>query len=273
MKMADAVAVTNLSKQYGRHQVFKYLDFQVKQGEIFGILGMNGAGKTTLLECMEGLRDYDSGTVKMNGSIGIQLQSASIPSYMKGKEAVRLIAGWKKAGIQEEILCESGMEELKEKGYAEMSTGQKRRLHLALALIGDPDILFLDEPAAGLDVEGRIRLHRQIRRLREKGKTILLASHDMGEVENLCDRIMILHKGTILFCGTVDELSKRMGKCYQIEILTTEGTQKFEAKDIGESMLDILEDYKSKNIKIRDIKISRGTLEQHFLELMEGGSR
>lgn len=165
------------------------------------------------------------------------------------------------------------MEELKEKGYAEMSTGQKRKLHLALALIGDPDILFLDEPAAGLDVEGRIRLHRQIRRLRERGKTILLASHDMGEVENLCDRIMILHKGTILFCGTVDELSKRMGKCYQIEILTTEGTQKFEAKDIGESMLDILEDYKSKNIKIQDIKISRGTLEQHFLELMEGGSR
>ena len=143
--MADAVAVTNLSKQYGRHQVFKYLDFQVKQGEIFGILGMNGAGKTTLLECMEGLRDYDSGTVKMNGSIGIQLQSASIPSYMKGKEAVRLIAGWKKTEIQEEILYKLGMEELKEKGYAEMSTGQKRKLHLALALIGDPDILFLDE--------------------------------------------------------------------------------------------------------------------------------
>ena len=109
MKMADAVAVTNLSKQYGRHQVFKYLDFQVKQGEIFGILGMNGAGKTTLLECMEGLRDYDSGTVKMNGSIGIQLQSASIPSYMKGKEAVRLIARWKKTEIQEEILYKLGM--------------------------------------------------------------------------------------------------------------------------------------------------------------------
>lgn len=268
--MNPVVTIKDLDKQYGNHKVLNRLNLQIYQGEIFGILGMNGAGKTTLLECMEGLRDYDSGIIEIQGTIGIQLQSASLPSYIKGKEAVSLIAGWRKIGKDNEILREMGICELEEKIYHEMSTGQKRRLHLALALIGNPDLIFLDEPASGLDVEGQILLHQQIRQLKQRGKTILLASHDMREVEDLCDRIMVLYQGNVLFCGTVEELSRKTGACYQIQITTAEGIKKYEAKDIEGSVLKILEDCKKRQLKIQDMQISRGSLEQHFMELMKG---
>lgn len=273
VKIEPVIKIRNLSKRYGNHQVLEHLNLQVHQGEIFGILGMNGAGKTTLMECMEGLRDYDSGTIEMRGTIGIQLQSASLPAYIKGKEAAALIGGWKKMKKRDGILKEMGMRELEDKIYQEMSTGQRRKLHLALALIGNPDLIFLDEPAAGLDVEGQIRLHKYIRRLKQKGKTIILASHDMREVERLCDRIMILYQGKLIFCGTVEELSVRMGDCCQIQIITAEGMKEFEANDIGEFLLNILQDYKKNKIQIQDIKISRGSLEQHFMGLIKGGKK
>ncbi|MCB6367663.1 ATP-binding cassette domain-containing protein, partial [Intestinibacillus massiliensis] len=145
------------------------------------------------------------------------------------------------------------------KQYCQLSTGQKRRLHLALALIGDPDILFLDEPTAGLDVEGRIALHNQIRRLKELGKTIILASHDMAEIEALCSRIAILNHGCIAFLGTVDELTEEVGTQYNIEIITECGKDDYTVDDIGESLPAILEQYKSKSLTILDIKINRGS--------------
>lgn len=112
---------------------------------------------------------------------------------------------------------------MKESQYIELSTGQKRRLHLALALISNPDIIFLDEPTAGLDVEGRLSLHEQIRKLKSQGKTIVLASHDMAEVETLCDRIAILNSGKIVFCGTPSELTDRLGRKYFIHLKTQDG--------------------------------------------------
>lgn len=268
--MSNAILVQNLQKSYGTHAVLKGLNFHVKKGEIFALLGVNGAGKTTTLECIEGLRAYDSGSIEIHGKVGIQLQSASIPAHIRPMEAICLFAKWNKTAIDEAMLERLGIPELKKKQYLELSTGQKRRLHLALALISDPDIIFLDEPTAGLDVEGRLSLHDQIRRLKADGKTLLLASHDMAEVENLCDRIGILNDGKLVFLGTVDELTARIGKHYTITIRTDQGEEHFEADNIGDALLELLEDYKRKGIAISDLKIDRGSLEQHFLKIAKG---
>ena len=154
--MNEAIKINNLKKNYGSHVVLDGLDFCVQQGEIFALLGVNGAGKTTSLECIEGLRKYDSGTIAITGKVGIQLQSSSLPGYIKPLEAVKLFAKWNKVPLDRAILDALGIHDFARKQYYQLSTGQKRRLHLALALTRNPDILFLDEPTAGLDVEGRL---------------------------------------------------------------------------------------------------------------------
>lgn len=268
--MTSAIQINSLRKSYGNHTVLRNLDFSVCRGEIFALLGVNGAGKTTALECIEGLRKYDGGKVTVNGTMGIQLQSASLPEHIKGMEAVRLFAKWNKTVPDQAMLDTLGIHELAKKQYYQLSTGQKRRLHLALALTRNPDILFLDEPTAGLDVEGRISLHKQIRQLKAKGKTIILASHDMAEVESLCDRIAILAAGEIAFVGTVEELNQKVGKHYNISIQTEEGTEKIESDDIGETLLALLERYQEKGMSISDIRVDRGSLEQHFMKIAKG---
>ncbi len=268
--MNYAIQIDMLKKSYGDHTVLKGLKFNVIKGEIFALLGVNGAGKTTALECIESLRTYDSGNISVNGRMGIQLQSASLPDHIKPMEAVRLFAKWNKTQIDYDMLAALGIKELTKKLYTELSTGQKRRLHLALALISDPDIVFLDEPTAGLDVEGRIALHDQIRKLKAQGKTIILASHDIAEVESLCDRIAILNDGNIVFWGTVAELTSKIGKRYSLHIRTEQGDESFEADNIGDTMLTLLADFKQRGINVLDIRIDRGTLEQHFINIARG---
>ncbi len=268
--MNEAIKISNLTKSYGTHAVLKGLNFCVQQGEIFALLGINGAGKTTSLECIEGLRKYDSGNITINGIMGIQLQSASLPKYIKALEAVKLFAKWNKTSLDRATLDALGIYELSKKPYYQLSTGQKRRLHLALALTRNPDILFLDEPTAGLDVEGQISLHEQIRQLKAIGKTIILASHDMAEVENLCDRIAILSGGKIAFIGTVGQLGDTIGKHYNITIQTENRTENYESENIGNSLLSLLMQYKEKGETITDIKIDRGSLEQHFIKIAKG---
>lgn len=268
--MSCAIQIKNLKISYGDHTVLKGLDFEVKKGEIFALLGVNGAGKTTALECIEGLRKYDSGNIIVNGRRGIQLQSASLPDHIKPMEAVRLFAKWNKTKIDYDMLAILGINELAKKLYTELSTGQKRRLHLALALISDPDLVFLDEPTAGLDVEGRISLHDQIRKLKARGKTIILASHDMAEVESLCDRIAILNDGNIVFWGTVAELTSKISKRYTLHLITEQGDEDYETDNIGDTMLTLLADFKQRGINVLDISINRGTLEQHFIDIARG---
>lgn len=268
--MTDALQVKGLRKSYGKKEVLKGIDLCIRQGDIFALLGVNGAGKTTALECIEGLRKYDGGSISRNGRMGIQLQSASLPAHIKGMEAVHLFAKWNRVSADSSMLAALGVNNLANKQYQEMSTGQKRRLHLALALISDPDIVILDEPTSGLDIEGRISLHEYIRTLKAQGKTILLASHDMAEVENLCDHIAILKDGRIAFAGTVGELTKAVGKHYNICIKTSQGTEHFEADNIGESLISILKGYQEQNRDIQDIQVNRGSLEQHFVKITRG---
>lgn len=265
--MRAAVQVWNLRKRYGEKEVLRGLELQVQQGEIFAFLGVNGAGKTTALECIEGLRRCDSGQISIQGQIGIQLQSASLPGSIRVLEAVKWMARWKQTEPDLEVLEALDLRPLAKRQYGQLSTGQKRRLHLALALLGDPEVLFLDEPSAGLDVEGRAALHDQIRRLRAQGKTIVLASHDMAEVENLCDRLGILREGQWAFLGTVEELAAQVGQRYVICIRTKEGEETWETGNVGDTLLQVLEAYQREGRTILDLKVDRGTLEQQFLAM------
>ena len=265
--MNSAIQVRGLKKSYGSNIVLGGLDFDIEKGETFALLGVNGAGKTTALECIENLRKYDSGTITVKGKMGIQLQSSSLPAHIKPMEAVRLFAKWNRAKIDFMMINALDINEIEKKQYIQLSTGQKRRLHLALALIGNPDIIFLDEPTAGLDALGRVSLHQQIRKLKSQGKTIVLASHDMAEVESLCDRIAILKHGNIAFCGTAAELTDKIGKKYFIHIKTQQGNSVFETDNIEDTLISLLHDLKQKEIHILDIKVDSGTLEQHFIDM------
>ena len=270
--MKDAIEVSGLKKSYGSNMVLRGLDFQIKQGEIFALLGVNGAGKTTTLECIEGLRKYDGGTIVVNGKMGIQLQSSSLPAHIKPMEAIKLFAKWNHTKIDDDMLKALEIKEIEKLQYLQLSTGQKRRLHLALALIGNPDIIFLDEPTAGLDVEARLALHEQIRNLKSQGKTIILASHDMAEVETLCDRIAILNSGKIVFCGTPSELTDNVGRSYYIHLKTQEGVKSFETTNIEGTLISLLTECKQNKIQVLDIKVDRGTLEEHFIKMARRGS-
>lgn len=275
--MSYAIEVNELKKNYGSHAVLKGLNFNVIKGETFALLGVNGAGKTTTLECIEGLRKYDSGYILVNGKMGIQLQSASLPDHIRAMEAVWLFAKWNKRKIDSSMLTSLGIAEFGKKQYVELSTGQKRRLHLALALIPNPEIIFLDEPTAGLDVEGRIHLHEEIRKLKELGKTIIMSSHDMAEVESLCDRIAILKDGKIAFIGTPEELTAEIGRHCTVHIKSRQGNENrdesFDSNNIGDTLLTRLKDYKYRGITVLDIKIDRGTLEEHFINISRRESK
>ena len=265
--MNCALKVRGLKKCYGNNLVLDGLNFDIEKGETFALLGVNGAGKTTALECIEGLRTYDSGSIAVKGKMGIQLQSSSLPAHIKPMEAVRLFSKWNKSEIDSTMLNALDIKSMTTKQYFQLSTGQKRRLHLALALIGNPDTIFLDEPTAGLDVAGRVSLHDLIRKLKSQGKTIVLASHDMAEVEALCDRLAILNNRKFVFCGTTAELTDKIGKKYLIHIKTQQGTSTYETDNIEDTLIALLHDLKQKEIRLLDIKVDRGTLEQHFIKM------
>lgn len=285
--MNSKVKVSNLQKKYNNNTVLKGISFDVDDGTIFALLGTNGAGKTTTLECMEGILKHSSDQIYINGKIGVQLQSSSLPEGIKAIEALKLFAMWNSTIVDIGLIYRLGLTGILKKQYKEMSTGQKRRLHLALAMTGDPDVIFLDEPTAGLDVEGRVALHEEIKRLKNHGKTIIIASHDMAEVESLCDKLAILKDGEIAFLGTVDELKSNVKNIYTIrlnlssqiildECLTCCYKGKiqdyyiFESNEVGDGLLELLTIIKNQNIDVYDIKIEHSSLEECFIDIARG---
>jgi ABC-2 type transport system ATP-binding protein len=217
--MADEtnIRVQGLIKRYGSVTAVDGISFEVDKGEIFGLLGPNGAGKTTTLECLEGIRKPDSGELNIAGCnpqsdrqklrqrLGVQLQSSSLPENIRVDEAMSLICTYHGMPPRLDLLSKFGLEASLKKQYYTLSTGQKRRLHLALALAHDPVVLILDEPTAGLDVQGRAQLHDAIRSLRANGVTILLATHDMAEAGALCNHLAIVIHGKIAVVGTPEQ--------------------------------------------------------------------
>lgn len=285
--MALAIKVEDLIKSYRQNTVIKGISFDVKKGEVFALLGTNGAGKTTTLECIEGIRKYEGGKISIDGSFGVQLQSSSLPANIKVIEAFMLFCKWNKSNIDLSLFESFGLSEIKNNKYFQLSTGQKRRLHLALGLIGNPDIIFLDEPTAGLDVEGRAALHEQIRKLKCSGKTIILSSHDMAEVESLCDKLAILKDGKIAFVGTAKELTTQIHEKIKLQIKpanpllksnfihstyveTEDNYYTFITTNIGDALIELLTFLKSSSNSILDIRIVHQSLEESFLDIAKG---
>ena len=216
------VRVVDLRKSYGEVKAVDGISFEVAHGEVFGLLGPNGAGKTTTIEMLEGLNKPDSGTAEVLGidvtrqpdrlkeRIGVQLQTAALYPNLTVTELVELFASfYERRRPTAEIISEMGLDERKKALSKELSGGQRQRLSIALALVNDPELLFLDEPTTGLDPQARRSLWDQIEDFRRQGRTILLTTHYMEEAEQLCDRVAIMDHGKILELGTVNELVTR----------------------------------------------------------------
>ena len=203
-----AVQVTSLRKVYGDVVAVDDLSFEVERGSIFCIIGPNGAGKTTTIECLEGLRQPDGGSVLVTGldpvadhaqfvhKIGVQLQEIGIPPRMKVREALHLFAALYRTSLpMSELSDELELNEILSKRYGTLSGGQKRRVNIALALVGDPEIVFLDEPTTGLDPELRFRFWEYIRRQNARGMTIVVTTHYLEEAREHCDDGSVLERG------------------------------------------------------------------------------
>ena len=216
------LSVVDLRKSYGEVKAVDGVSFQVGRGEVFGLLGPNGAGKTTTIEMLEGLNKPDSGTATVLGidvtkhpdqlkeKIGVQLQTAALYPELKVTELIDLFASfYQHRRPTAELVRELGLDEREDALSKELSGGQRQRLSIALALVNDPELIFLDEPTTGLDPQGRRSLWGHIEDLRKQGRTILLTTHYMEEAEQLCDRVAIMDHGKILEIGTVNELVTR----------------------------------------------------------------
>lgn len=276
--------IENLKKSYGQNEVLKGINLEIQQGEIFGILGVNGAGKTTLLECVEGIRKRNSGTIHIcdltpedalkEKKFGVQMQSASLPDVITVKEVIELYASWNDHPKVETLLHMFDLNQRSHQTYQSLSTGWKRKLHLVLALIPDPEIIFLDEPTAGLDVEARAELHQMLKQLQTQGKTIVLSSHDMAEVESLCDRIAMLRSGHIHFLGTVKEFRNTKRQNFKVHIKCVNDTeyQLFEIESITDELPQILDRFHQEKTQIEDMIIDKPTLEDCFLDVAKGAN-
>jgi ABC-2 type transport system ATP-binding protein len=213
------VSVRGLRKSYGDFEALKGIDFELRAGEVFGLLGPNGAGKTTTIEILEGYRERDGGDVRVLGAdpasaglewrqrIGVVLQSSAMYENLTVAEQIAQFGGYyEQPRPVDEVIGLIGLEEKRDTRARRLSGGQRRRLDLGLALVGDPELIFLDEPTTGFDPAARRRAWGTIRSLRALGKTILLTTHYLDEVEQLADRVAVLREGHIVASGTVHEL-------------------------------------------------------------------
>jgi ABC-2 type transport system ATP-binding protein len=217
-----AIGCHDLRKRYGDIEAVAGVSFEVGTGEIFGLLGPNGAGKTTTIEILEGIREPDSGELSVLGMdprreasriktrIGVQLQTASLYPYLTVSELIELFGTFYPQHVPlEQLLDALGLQEKRDAQTRTLSGGQQQRLSVALAMVNDPELVFLDEPTTGLDPAARRSLWDVVDGMRRQGKSVLLTTHYMEEAEALCDRLAIMDHGVVLDIGTVDELVGR----------------------------------------------------------------
>lgn len=214
------IEVAGLRKVYGDTVAVDSVDLEVVRGEIFGIVGPNGAGKTTTVECIASLRRPDAGTIRVLGLdpvgqqkavrevVGVQLQQSALPARLRVGEALRLFAAYYPAPLDvDELLADWQLTDKRDTAVALLSGGQRQRLFIALALVGDPKVVVLDELTTGLDPHVRRETWALVRALRERGVTVLLVTHFMDEVERLCDRVAMIARGRVTAHGTPEELT------------------------------------------------------------------
>jgi len=300
--LSDVIVVSGLCKVYDELVAVDDVSFTVREGEIFGLLGPNGAGKTTTLECMEGLRIPDSGNIdimgvdpnrdprKLHSIIGVQLQSSGLPQTIKVKEAMKFFSAYHGVNPRMELLARLNLSEKAESEYQTLSTGQQRRLALALAISHSPAVLFLDEPTAGLDVASRVELHCLMNELKEAGTTIILSTHDMAEAEEMTDRVAILLQGRIVTISTPRELTATGSGLTKISLRTSDNTATgvefpavekqtfgeeyniYYSRDIGPTVTAIIYYIVKNNDTLIDLRVERPSLEERFLELTKEGA-
>ena len=234
MSGATCISVENLHKSYADFEAVRGIDLEVKSGEVYGLLGPNGAGKTTTLEILEGLRPRTSGAVSVLGldpasqskeikdRIGVCLQATNLPDKMKVHEALDLFAAfYSKNANRDELLKRLQLWDKKDALYKTLSGGQKQRVALALSLVNDPSLLFLDEPTTGLDPQVRLEIHNVIQELKQDKRSILITTHYIEEAERLCDRVAIIDAGKIIELGTPREIQSRVLGQTRVEVTTT----------------------------------------------------
>src|SRR5579864_6732179 len=231
--MENAIHVRGLYKSYGDVDAVRGIDFEVAQGEVFGLLGPNGAGKTTTVEILEGLRPRTKGDVKVLGydpasetraikdRIGVCLQSTNLPDKITVRESLALFSAFYSRGVDiDKLIDRLQLSEKKNTFYSKLSGGQKQRVALALALVNDPQLVFLDEPTTGLDPQVRLEIHNLISEMKDSKRTILLTTHYIEEAERLCDRVAIVDQGKIIEMGSPREIQARTMGQSRLEIAT-----------------------------------------------------
>jgi ABC-2 type transport system ATP-binding protein len=301
---ADVLAVecAQLVKRFGDVTAVDGLDLRVRPGECFGLLGPNGAGKTTTVEILQGIVAPDSGSVRVLGldwaddrdtlrsRLGSQLQETRFPDKLRVSEVLALFRSFYPGGLTVAEAMEAVRIEEKARAYVKtLSGGQHQRLAIACALIGDPDLLFLDEPTTGLDPQARHQLWDVILTLRGRGKTILLTTHYMEEAERLCDRVGVMDRGRMIALGTPAELVASLGAEHVVEFAVSEGARVersvlvdlpgvravlFDAGRVRltvgrahETIPDLMETLRTREIELTELATHHATLEDVFLSL------
>jgi ABC-2 type transport system ATP-binding protein len=302
MNDSPAISVQDLHKTYGSVEAVRGIDLEIASGEVFGLLGPNGAGKTTTIEILEGLRPRTSGKVSVLGfdpavetkeiknRIGVCLQATNLPDKMKVHEALELFdAFYTRHSDRGQILKRLQLWDKKDAFYKTLSGGQKQRVALALALLNDPALLFLDEPTTGLDPQVRHEIHGVIQELKENRRTILITTHYIEEAERLCDRVAIIDAGKIIEFGTPREIQQRVLGHSLVEVTANEAmpldqlpealrNEKHTTRDEGRTLsmqtdapaaiiVELVKWIDQHGLRLVDIHLKRPTLEDVFIEL------
>jgi ABC-2 type transport system ATP-binding protein len=299
VSVGSVIEVDNLRKRYGPHVAVEDVSFQVRQGEIFGLLGRNGAGKTTTVECLQGLRRADGGRVRVLGldpqrqtqqlrrRIGCQLQEAALPDRLKVWEALDLFASLAPGGPDwRDLMDQWGLTDRRSASFAGLSGGQRQRLFVALSLVNDPEVVFLDELTQGLDPAARRVAWGLIRAIRDRGATVVLVTHYMDEAEQLCDRIAVIDGGRVVATDTPQGLVSRFGGPIRISF-TADGHdvwflndvahvqairrrgERIEAEGTGPVLALVAAELVARGIVPADLRVEQATLEDVFLRLTD----
>jgi ABC-2 type transport system ATP-binding protein len=297
--VGSVIEVDNLRKRYGSYVAVEDVSFQVRQGEIFGLLGRNGAGKTTTVECVQGLRRADGGRVRVLGldpqrqtqqlrrRIGCQLQEAALPDRLKVWEALDLFASLAPGGPDWRVLMDQwGLTDRRAASFAGLSGGQRQRLFVALALVNDPEVVFLDELTQGLDPAARRVAWGLIRAIRDRGATVVLVTHYMDEAEQLCDQIAVVDGGRVVATDTPQGLIARFGGPIKItftpdghdvrfledvthvQAVRRRGTR-IEAEGTGPVLAVVAAELVAHGLVPSDLRVEQPTLEEVFLRLTD----
>jgi ABC-2 type transport system ATP-binding protein len=298
---APAISVQGLKKSYGEVHAVKGIDFEIQPGEVFGLLGPNGAGKTTTVEILEGLRPRTGGQVAVLGfdpdrqrqqlkdRIGVCLQATNLPERIRVREAMQVFASFYTRNVDlNKLLQRLQLEEKRDAFYNTLSGGQKQRLALALALVNDPQLIFLDEPTTGLDPQVRVEIHNLLEELKREHRTILMTTHYIEEAERLCDRVAIVDEGRIIALDTPARLQQQSRNASSIAVTCAtpfpesrpawaEATQSaldpsgrtltVHSRHPAATLVDLVKWIDQHGLELTDVSLKQPSLEDVFIEL------